>query len=129
MDFSQIDIEQFLQASMPVRFQDISPYDFEDFIAELYRIDGFKVSQTDYSGDFGADIIISKDDVTTAVQLKRYAKGSKVGVSDVNQVIAGREYYDTDDAMVITTSSFSDSAVELAHSADVFLLGWPELVN
>lgn len=114
---------------MPRRFQDIDPYTFEDFMAYLFRMNGHRVTQTDYSGDFGADLLLEKEGLSTAVQIKRYATTTKVSVSDINQVIGAREYYDTDDALVVTTSDFSQAARELAESAEVFLWDWERLTT
>lgn len=127
MDFSQIDMHAFLKASIPVRFQDISPYDFEKFMAELFRADGFTVEETGYSGDFGADLILTKDDERTVVQVKRYAPGSQVGVNDINQVIGARTYYRADSALVVTTSDFTNPAIALGRSAEVVLWNWQRL--
>jgi len=58
MEFSEVDIQEVLKHSLPKRFQDISPTDFEGFIAQLFSDLGFDVEQTPYSGDFGADLIV-----------------------------------------------------------------------
>ena len=63
MDFSQVDIVKILKKSIDKRFQDFTPQDFEDFIAQLYKDRGYKVEQTSYSGDYGADILIEKDEI------------------------------------------------------------------
>lgn len=112
---------------MPHRFQDINPYDFEKFMAHLFRADGYTVQETEYSGDYGADLILTKDDTVTAVQVKRYAPGSPVSVGDVNQVIGACSYYKADDALVVTTSNFTSSAIKLAKSSNVVLWNWDRL--
>ena len=127
MDFSKIDIHAFLKASLPHRFQDINPYDFEKFMAVVFRADGYDVQETEYSGDYGADLILTKDGTITAVQVKRYAPGTLVSVGDVNQVIGACSYYKTDNALVVTTSDFTSPAITLAKSADVFLWNWQRL--
>jgi hypothetical protein len=43
MNYDEIDIRAFLRASVPRRFQDLSPYDFEAFMAWLFRQDGYEV--------------------------------------------------------------------------------------
>jgi hypothetical protein len=127
MDFSQVDIHAFLRASVPHRFQDINPYDFEKFMAVLFRADGYEVEETEYSGDYGADLILRKDGVTTVVQVKRFAKGTPVSVGDVNQVIGARSYYKAEGMLVVTTSDFTSAAIKLSKSADVVLWNWRRL--
>jgi hypothetical protein len=127
MDLSSADLEQFIQASMPLRFGDVSPYDFEAFVAELFRRDGYEVRETSYSGDFGADLLVEMDGKMTVVQVKRYATQTQVGVGDLNQVIGARTYYKADAALVITTSGFTQAAVTLARSAQIMLWDWERL--
>jgi hypothetical protein len=129
MNYDEIDIRAFLRASVPRRFQDLSPYDFEAFMAWLFRQDGYEVEETSYSGDFGADLLLSKKGKKTVVQVKRYAPGTQVGVGDVNQVIGASTYYSADDALMITTSDFTGSAIALAKSAEVVLWNWQRLLR
>ena len=127
MDFSNADIPKILKSGMTNKFMDFSPQDFEDFISQLFRDNGYKVEQTKYSGDYGVDIIIKKEDEHIAVQVKRYKKDNKVGVKDVNQVLGGRDYYKCNDTMIITTSSFTNQVKKLAEKTAVDLWDWNKL--
>jgi hypothetical protein len=127
MDFQEIDIENYLFAAIPVRFQDTDPKDFEDFIAFLFLENGYKLEQTPYSADFGADLIVEFDGVRTAVQVKRYYESHKIGVQEINQVIGAKEYYSCDAAMMITTSSYTKAGKELGPSANVIMWDWYRL--
>ena len=129
MDFDKIDIINFLKASMFDRFQTVSPFDFEDFIAHLFKTGGFEVQQTDYTGDFGADLILKKDGESTVVQVKRYLKTSPVGAQDINQVIGSKSYYKCDHALMITTSKYTKAAEKLSQTADVELWDWDDLAD
>ncbi len=124
MDFSQIDIKKFLQAAIKVRFQGISPYDFEDFLGMLFKDNGYTISPTKYSGDYGADLILEKDGLLTVVQVKRYHQDHKVGVQDVNQVIGAAKYYKADQIMIVTTSELTQPATELCRKANVYAWDW-----
>jgi len=127
MDFSNIDIPKILKSGMINKFMDFSPQDFEDFISQLFRDNGYKVEQTKYSGDYGVDLIIKKGNEHIAVQVKRYTKTNKVGVKDVNQVLGGRDYYKCNDSMIITTSSFTNQVKRLAEKTGVDLWDWNRL--
>lgn len=127
MDFSGVDIPEILFAAIPQRFQDFSPTDFEDFMAQLFRDMGFIVEQTKYSGDFGADLLTSKESERAVVQVKRYAEDSKVGVADVNQVLGAKDYYDADVAIMVTTSSLTRQAQKLCEKAHVSVWDWDKL--
>lgn len=124
MDFNQIDFKKFLKAALKVRFQGISPYDFEDFLAKLFKDNSYTISPTKYSGDYGADLILNKDGLLTVVQVKRYHQDHKVGVQDVNQVIGAARYYKADQIMIVTTSKLTEPAMELCRKAKVFVWDW-----
>jgi len=121
-------IDKILRSSIPTRFQDISPSDFEDFTAKLFEDKGYKVKQTKLTGDFGADLLIEKNK-TCVVQVKRYAQGNKVGVQDVNQVLGAKSYYECDKSLVITTSSFTSSAKKLAKKTNIEIWNWDKLIK
>jgi hypothetical protein len=126
-DFKEVNLDFYLYSALPVRFQDVSPAEFEDFIAFLFQENGYDQKQTGYSSDFGADLIIKRDGLKTAVQVKRYFELHKVGVSDINQVVGAQQYYQCDQAMMITTSSYTPAAKELAEAAKVILWDWHRL--
>ena len=127
MDFSNNDIPKILKSGMVNKFMDFSPQDFEDFISQLFRDNGYNVEQTKYSGDYGVDLIIKKGNEHIAVQVKRYTKTNKVGVKDVNQVLGGRDYYKCNDSMIITTSSFTNQVLKLSEKTGVDLWDWNRL--
>ncbi|MCB0687712.1 MAG: restriction endonuclease [Saprospiraceae bacterium] len=126
-NFQEINLDHYLYSSIPLRFQGVDPPEFEDFIAFLFKQNGYELVQTSYSADFGADIIVKKDGLRTAVQVKRYFELHKVGVSDINQVIGAQQYYQCDQALMITTSSYTPAAKELAVKSGVILWDWERL--
>lgn len=94
--------------------------DFEKFCANLLIAYGFKnTSVTRGSGDQGVDIIGYYDDVKFAVQCKRCSK--KVGNTPIQEVVAGKNFYKCQVAMVITNNYFTDGATQLAEANDVVL--------
>ena len=119
MDFSKTNIQDILFSGIKNRFSDFSPYDFEDFIAQLFKDNGYDVEGTNYSGDYGADVITSKNGIKTAIQVKRYSKTNKVGVKDINQIIGGKEFHKCDKAMVVCTSDYTKQGIKLSKEADV----------
>ena len=86
--------------------------EFERFVGKLYSRLGYSVSLTQAGADQGADLILSMDGRKIAVQAKRWA--APVGNAAVQQVIAGKLFYGCSDGMIVTTSTFSRSAVVLA---------------
>lgn len=110
--------------------ENMTGYEFEEFIGGLFEGWGYSVDVTAKTGDQGADIVVKKDGKSTAIQTKRY-KG-KVGNSAIQAVAAAVKHYGCDEAMVMTTGTFTKSAIELAASNDVKLIdgeGLKELLS
>jgi HJR/Mrr/RecB family endonuclease len=91
---------------------EMSGAEFERFIGKLYTRLGYGVSLTKGGADQGADLILSKDSHKIAVQAKRWT--GVVGNNAVQEVIAGKLYYGCSHAWIVTSSTFSSSAVALA---------------
>jgi hypothetical protein len=99
---------------------------FEEYIAWLLRKLGYsEVSTTRGSGDHGADVLATKDDVRIAIQAKKWE--SSVGNKAVQEVFAATRHYGADVGWVITNSTFTPHARELAHSCGVRLIDGHEL--
>lgn len=99
---------------------EMSGYEFEVFLKELFKDMGYKVEMTKRSGDQGADLIVSKEGIRTIVQAKRH-KG-KISNGAIQEVVAAVKHYNSQNAMVITSSFFTKSAKELAISNSVELI-------
>lgn len=100
--------------------------EFELFLEEVFTALGYTVTVTPASRDFGADLLLEADDGwTIAVQAKRYEKA--VGLEAVQQVAASVPYYGVNEGWVVTNSSYTDSAYELAEPNQVRLIARMEL--
>lgn len=95
-------------------------HDFEYFCAELLKKRGFgEVEVTKGSGDYGVDILAEKEGVTYAIQCKCHSDA--VGVKAVQEVYAGRDYYDCMVGAVLTNQYFTASAVNAAKKLKILL--------
>ena len=95
-------------------------YEFEHFCAELLKKNGFrKVSVTPPSGDQGVDIIAVKGTSRYAIQCKRYA--SPLGNKPVQEVYTGKAFYGCRYGVVMTNSTFTPHAKDLAKKTGVLL--------
>ncbi|MBE5881415.1 MAG: restriction endonuclease [Lachnospiraceae bacterium] len=104
----------------PLPIDEMEGTEFEKFCAGLLEKKGFiDVNVTKASGDFGVDILAEKDGVTYAIQCKRYA--DPVGVKAIQEVYAGREYYDRMVGAVLTNQYFTAPAVEAAKKLKILL--------
>ena len=103
----------------------LSGVEFEQYLAELFINHGYQVELTPTTGDYGADLILHKDQLRTAVQAKCYS--GSVGVAAVQEALSGMAYYGCHSAWVVTTGNYTSNAVELARQSKVRLLGSDEL--
>ena len=94
--------------------------EFERFCANLLIAYGFtNIEVTKGSGDQGVDIIGNYGGYKYAIQCKRYSH--KLGNSPIQEVVAGKNYYRCQGALVITNNYFTDGAIELAKANNVEL--------
>lgn len=96
-------------------------YEFEKFLAEIFQTIGYDVEGTKLSGDQGADLFATRFGKKVVIQAKNYS--GSVGNSAVQEAISAKAFYACDEAMVVTNSYFTKSAIELATSAAVRLVG------
>ena len=93
---------------------------YEEECANDLRQKGFQnVEVTRKSADQGIDVIAYKDGLKYGIQCKYY--NNPVPNKAVQEAYAGAAFYGCDVAVVMTNSTFSDSATELAHRIGVKL--------
>ena len=97
----------------------MSGHQFEDYLENIFQSLNYKVHKTPMTNDQGADLILNKNGETTAVQAKRYSK--PVGNKAVQEVIAAKQYYGCDKAIVVTNNNYTKSARKLAKRTNVSL--------
>ncbi len=99
---------------------DMTGLEFEEYAAKVLRKKGFKsVKVTQGSGDQGIDILAKMHGETYAIQVKNYQH--PVGNKAVQEAYAGCAYYGCDIPVVLTNSTFTPSAKELADKTGVLL--------
>lgn len=104
-----------------------SPIDFELIIKNyLENIFGFiNIETTPTKGDYGVDLFGEKDTKTYAIQIKYYK--SPVNLKAVQEVYGAKTHFAKDKCMVITNSTFTESAISLANTTDCILIDGNDL--
>lgn len=97
----------------------MSGQEFEGAIADIFKKMGYKVALTPITKDQGVDIIAERGEIRLGIQTKCYT--GKVGNAAIQEVVAGKNYYKLNRCMVITNSTFTTSAIELAKANNVIL--------
>ncbi|MEC0236136.1 restriction endonuclease [Paenibacillus kribbensis] len=100
---------------------------FEHYLGLQFRSQGYKAEVTRATGDFRADLILSKGERRIVVQAKRYSKN--VGLKAVQEVQGARAHNRANGAWVVTNSNFTSQAYELAKSNSVRLISRDGLVE
>lgn len=95
----------------------MSGAEFENHLAEYFAACGYRIETTPTTGDFGADLVLRSRTECIVVQAKRW--NSRIGISAVQEISTARHFYGADSALLITNSSLTRSAKELARRANV----------
>lgn len=114
-------LRKYLEKLTLDKIDNLNGFDFEELVAILFKILGYKTIKTKKTRDYGADLIIKNRKCSIALQCKLYF-GHGVGNSAVQEISTAKKYYNTDFAMIVTNSTFTKSATALASSAGVILL-------
>lgn len=93
--------------------------EFESFVSLLFSNMGYKTEITKATGDQGIDVLAEKNEDRIGVQAKCYS--GTVGNSAVQEAVSGKAFYRLDKVIVVTNSTFSESAKKLAQVNDVIL--------
>lgn len=93
---------------------------FEELACEILLANNFEIAETTpASGDYGVDILASRDGMDYAIQCKRW--NGPVSLDAVQQVYAGRAFYECHVAVVLTNQYFTPNAQKLADKIGVVL--------
>lgn len=101
-------------------FDRMEGHEFEYFCADLLKKNGYEnVSVTQGSGDQGIDIIAYKDGIKYGIQCKCYT--SDIGNKAIQEVFAGKAFYECHVGVVLTNRFFTKPAAELARKNGIIL--------
>ena len=96
----------------------MTPEEFEQHIADLFYNMSYEIKLTPKSYDYGVDIIATNQDEKIAIQVKMYESRS-VNYKDIMYLYAGREYYDCNKGLLITTGYCDKLAVAVAEKLKI----------
>ncbi|HUR30033.1 MAG TPA: restriction endonuclease [Saprospiraceae bacterium] len=124
MEFNQSTIRRFLTDAIPSRFQYLSPDEFNAFVAHVFEVDGYEVEELAKKAESGYYLMARKEDLSMIIKSLRYPPEHKINVDEIQKAAAARIFHQTDQAWIITTSSFTDVAKKEADKLDVELWDW-----
>lgn len=107
---------------------EMNGFDFEKWCADLLKGNGYeKIIVTSKSNDQGVDILCECNEVKYCIQCKRFK--SHIGNTPVQEIIGGKMYYGCHVAVVMTNSTFTKGATELAKKSNVLLWDREKLIQ
>ena len=92
----------------------MSPSEFEEFLAWLFRKQGYDVKMTARKGDHGVDLILYKGGRTYGVQAKRFREKQNVGEPMLREFYGSFEDFGIQEGFFVTTSNFTQPARDWA---------------
>lgn len=104
------------------KFDDLTPYEFEDMVAEMYRCKGWQdVSTTTRSDDKGRDVIgVDKKGRRVYVEVKKHK--NNVGRPVIQKLHSIMTTDHIAKGIVVTTSDFTQGAIEYAQKTSISLV-------
>ncbi|MCA9064301.1 MAG: restriction endonuclease [Planctomycetaceae bacterium] len=103
--------------------------EFEELLCEAFRREGYSVNHVGTDGpDGGVDIRLEKNREVTIVQCKHW-KRQQVGVAIVRELFGVMHAQKADNAIVVTSGSFSPDATTFANQNSVRLIDGPQLIK
>ncbi len=96
-------------------------YQFELFISEAFRRQGYTVRETDYGPDGGVDLILKKDNQTLFVQCKHW-KVHKINVKPIRELQGVISAKGADGGIFVTSGKYTKDAVNFARECNIQLI-------
>jgi restriction endonuclease Mrr len=94
--------------------RELTPAQFERYVGMLFEAFGCEVLHTGQTNDGGVDLVVSKNGKRGVVQCKQYAPENKVGSPTVRDLRGTMVREGADLGFLVTTSTFTQQAVEEA---------------
>jgi hypothetical protein len=120
-------------AQLKAILQQMDPYEFEHFVADLWKRMGWETTVSTASADKGVDITARKSrpyEQLLLIQAKRYGPNTTVGSPDVQQYASLRQQFENvDKVLIVTTNGYSRQAREIADDLNVKLIDGDGLVE
>lgn len=99
--------------------------EFELYLQNLFRELNYKVKHCGKSGDQGGDLIVKKGNITYVIQAKYYTH--KLDNTPIQEVVSAIRFYNANRGVVITNSTFTKKAIELANTNRIILINGDDL--
>lgn len=108
------------------KIRDLTWRQFESYVGEAFRRQGYSVVETPAGPDGGVDLVLRKDGEKTYVQCKHW-KSYKVSVDKVRALLGSMAAGGANRGVLVTTGSFTSSAVQFGREHGIKLINGEDL--
>lgn len=106
-------------------FKSMSNDDFEYFIAALFSEMGYETKVVPLP-DYGVDVIAKKSGRVYAIQCKKFNERNPVSNKYIQQLLGALDYYKAQEAIFVTTSSYTKNAIKQTKNSQIEL--WDKII-
>ncbi|MBY8220949.1 restriction endonuclease [Vibrio fluvialis] len=125
----QVTTEHILSRKDATPLNSLSWLEFESYIGEYFKHQGYKVTQDlSRKPDGGIDIRLTKDGELSLVQCKHW-KTRKVGIQVLREMYAVMIENQASKMVIVTSGNFTSEAINYAQDKRLWLISDSELVN
>ena len=96
----------------------LNGWDFEEEVAKVFRLNGYKARVTKKCGDDGVDIIMYKNKEKTIVQCKHYSE--PVGVTIARELNGVKEDFKADKLIIVASSGVTQPCKDFIRNKPYF---------
>lgn len=108
----------------------MKPSEYEQWVCEHYRKQGYRAVKTPDSGDYGVDVFAEKGKEKIAIQVKKYGDSTrKINRAAVMELYGAMTYFDCTNAAIVTDGEFLPDAVEVAQKLKIKMVILPETIS
>jgi len=101
----------------------MNPRQFEEFVCEHFRQQGYKTELTTYSNDYGIDGFAIKGKQKIAIQSKMYGHTTrKINRQMVMELHGAKDFFDCTKAVIATDGTFLQDALVVAEKLKIEIL-------
>lgn len=114
------------------KLRSLDPYEFEEWVANVWEELGYETHIRSGSHDRGVDIVAQSESNNTLklIQAKKYSESNKVSSQEIRRYATlYQQRPDADEVIVVTTSSFTEPAADLAEDLDIKIFDIKDLWN
>jgi restriction system protein len=107
----------------------LSPEQFEEFVAEVFEALGYQVECVGGTGDEGADLRLVRDGLRAVAQCKYHKTKGVIGSPDLQKFLGTVHHTGSHKGYFVTTRTFSLAAEKFAAEHPIELVDGPRLIE